>query len=139
MHVFDGVAHTPLPNLGAFLAFGPSFHGGVTVASARLGGDTNADVIVGATSGLPEVKVFRGSDGSLKGDFLAYSAAFHGGVRVAVGDINGDGTPDIVTGPGRGGAGEVHGFDGGTLFGIEFFFVPASAAPSGGVWLASGG
>ena len=35
---------------------------------------------------------------ALVASFLAYSPAFRGGVEVAVGDVNGDGTPDIITG-----------------------------------------
>ena len=35
--------------------------------------------------------------------FLAYDPAFLGGVRVALGDVNDDGIPDIVTAAGPGG------------------------------------
>jgi hypothetical protein len=44
--------------------------------------------------------------------FNAYDPAFAGGVRVAAGDINGDGVPDIVTAPGPGAAPVVRVFDG---------------------------
>jgi uncharacterized protein (TIGR03118 family) len=68
---------------------------------------------VGADQGGgPHVKVFDESDGEQLFSFMAYNAAFHGGVRVAVGDINGDGTPDIVTAPGRGGGPDIRVFDG---------------------------
>lgn len=36
-------------------------------------------------------------------DFFAYDPQFAGGVRVAIGDFNGDGTPDLVTAAGPGG------------------------------------
>jgi hypothetical protein len=45
-------------------------------------------------------------------DFLAYDARFHGGVRVAVGDVNGDGVDDIITAPGFGGSPDIRVFDG---------------------------
>ena len=33
--------------------------------------------------------------------FLAYEETYRGGVRVALADVNGDGTPEIITAPGR--------------------------------------
>ena len=52
--------------------------------------------------GGPHVRVFdaNGNGGS---GFFAYDAGFGGGVNVAVGDIDGDGRGDIVTGAGPGG------------------------------------
>src|SRR4029077_17736576 len=45
-------------------------------------------------------------------DFFAYEPTFTGGVRVAVGDYNGDGILDVITAPGAGRAPEVRVFDG---------------------------
>src|SRR5205823_5546097 len=41
----------------------------------------------------PLVQMFN-ADGTLRMRFNAYDAGFHGGVSVAVADVNGDGTPD---------------------------------------------
>jgi FG-GAP-like repeat len=69
---------------------------------------------VGAgAGGGPQVNVY-GSTGTLVRSFLAYDARFTGGVRVAVGDVTGDGTPDIITAPGPGGGPDVRVFDGAT-------------------------
>ena len=60
-------------------------------------------VAVGADAGGgPHVKVFDENDQQIF-SFFAYDPAFAGGVRVAVGDVNGDGVSDIITGAGRGG------------------------------------
>jgi uncharacterized protein (TIGR03118 family) len=70
-------------------------------------------VAVGADAGgPPEVKVFDATTGALKLDFNAYVANFPGGVRVAVGDVTGDGVPDIVTAPGPLGGPDIHVYDG---------------------------
>jgi hypothetical protein len=64
----------------------------------------NADIIVtGADAGgAPEVRVFDATSKAIRFRFLAYDPAFRGGVRVAAGDVNGDGVSDIITAPGAG-------------------------------------
>lgn len=76
---------------------------------------------VGAGVGSPpRVQLFR--DGELQLDFVAYDPSFLGGANVAIGDFNGDETPDIVTGAGFGGGSHVRIFSGtdSTVIG-EFF------------------
>ncbi|MFH1171511.1 MAG: VCBS repeat-containing protein, partial [bacterium] len=41
------------------------------------------------------------------GQFIAYAKSFTGGVRVAAGDLNGDGKDEIVTAPGPGGGPQI--------------------------------
>ena len=54
-----------------------------------------------ARNGKPTVKVVNAADGSLVTSFLAYGANYTQGVRVAVGDVNGDGIPEIITATGH--------------------------------------
>jgi uncharacterized repeat protein (TIGR03803 family) len=51
--------------------------------------------------GRPQVTVYN-ADGTERFSFRPYNKKFLGGVRVATGDVNGDGIPDIVTAPGPG-------------------------------------
>lgn len=98
--IFDGLTGVLIQD---YTPFTPFFFGGIYVASGDVNNDGFADVIVGAdTGGAPNVKSFSGRDGSLQYNFFAYKSSFTGGVRVAAGDVNGDGFADIitVTGPG---------------------------------------
>src|SRR5262249_59321796 len=70
---------------------------------------------IGADVGsLGLVRVFDATTGTILGDFLPYGPGYLGGVSVAVGDINGDGIDDLVTGTGSG-ASHVKVFSGATL------------------------
>src|SRR5262249_53443418 len=95
----------------SFLAF-PGYAGGVFVASGDVNGDGFADVGVGGDAGAPggHVQVFSGKDDSLLQSFLAFPG-FAGGVRVAAGDVNGDGKADIIVGAGPGAGPHVKVFD----------------------------
>ena len=107
--VFDGVTGALIRN---FLAFDPSFTGGVFVAGGDVNEDGSADIIVGTDTGSSQVKVFDGTTGAVIASFFAYPG-FTGGVRVGAGDINGDGAADIITAPGPGSSGvPVKVFDG---------------------------
>jgi hypothetical protein len=66
---------------------------------------------VGAGTGSTMVRVF-GPNGTLLFRFSAYERSVRGGVRVATGDVTGDGVKDIVTAPGPGSAPTVRVFDG---------------------------
>jgi hypothetical protein len=92
----------------------------------------------GAGSGsLPRVRVYEAGTGLLEYDFLAYEEAFTGGVRVATGDLTGDGVDDIVTAPARGGGPRVKVFDGATGILLEDFFAVDSSF-RGGAYVAIG-
>src|SRR5262249_38941684 len=88
----------------SFYAYDAGFSGGVFVAAGDVNGDGKADIITGAGPGAgPHVKVFDAVTNSEIKSFFAFDAGFTGGVRVAAGDVNGDGKADIITGQGSGG------------------------------------
>lgn len=101
-------------------------------------------VVSGAgAGGGPDIREF-GADGSLHSEFFAYDPAFLGGVRVATGHLNCDGSEQIITGAGPGGGPHVRAFnaDGSPYVGLNrttatsFFAYEATYA--GGVSVAAG-
>ncbi len=90
------------------------YEGGSFAAAASGSSPANNLIVTGADSGsAPHVRVFN-ADGSQRFSFFAYDLAFRGGVRVAAGDVTGDGVPDIITAAGPGGGPHVRVFDGAT-------------------------
>ena len=133
--VFDDAGNTRHD----FSPFNSGFVGGVRVASGDVNTDGQADIIVAAGPGAgagAHVRVFNGDTGALIHSFFAYDAGFTGGVYVATGDVNGDGTPDIITGPGRGGGPHVKIFDGATAFQMASF--EPYPQFNGGIFVAAG-
>src|SRR5207248_213767 len=62
---------------------------------------TGAEVAVGADAGGPPlVQLIDPGTGAVQTQFLAFDPSFYGGVRVAVGDVTGDGYPDLVVAAG---------------------------------------
>jgi hypothetical protein len=135
VEVFDG---TNGNRIRSFLTFPSFYQGGVFVAAGDVNGDGHADIIVGTDAGaLPIVRVYDGAQGTLLRTFFAYSPLFTGGVRVAAGDVNGDGHADIITGAGPGGGPQVKVFDGTNGNVLESFFAYAVQF-TGGVYVAAG-
>jgi Ca2+-binding RTX toxin-like protein len=133
--VFDGRTGV---EMRSFFAYPPSFAGGVYVAAGDVNGDGFADIITGADAGGgPHVKVFDGRSNAESASFLAYGSSFQGGVRVAAGDVNGDGRADIITGAGPGGGPHVKVFD--VSSGQEIAsWLAYSPNFTGGVFVAAG-
>jgi hypothetical protein len=92
---------------------------------------------VGADAGAsPHVRVLN-LDGSERFSFFAYATNFTGGVRVATGDVTGDGIDDIITATGPGGGPHVKVFDGVNGAEVRSFFA-FNDRFTGGVFVATG-
>jgi subtilisin family serine protease len=111
---------------GQFMAYDPKFRGGLSLAVGDIDGDGVTDIVTAPEAGgSPHVRIFD-KQGKLKGQFMAYSESFTGGVRVAVGDVDGDGKDEIITVPASGGGPHVRIFDQqGTVKGQFMAFGPA--------------
>ena len=71
--------------------FGPAAVGGLHIALGDVDGDGRADLVAGDGAG-PHVRTFTlVGAGAVLGDATRYGTTFTGGVRVAAGDIDGDG------------------------------------------------
>ena len=101
---------------GVIQAFEDSFRGGVRSALGDVNGDGVRDVaIVPGPGGAPRLRVLDGASGATLIDLNVYEPSFRGGLYVALGDVNGDGKADVITGTGDGGAPRVRVLDGATL------------------------
>ena len=129
-------------SLASFYAYDPLFGGGVFVACGDVDSDGLADVITGAgPGGGPHVRAFSLAGGGVTeiASFFAYAPAFGGGVRVAAGDVDGDGLADIITGAGPSGGPHVRAFSlaGGGVTEVASFYA-YDPSFTGGVFVAGG-
>ncbi len=140
--IYDGSTGAVLRD---YLAFEAGFTGGLFLAAGDFDNDGRADLVVSPdVGGGPRVRVFRGGDPTrLLADFFGIDdPAFRGGARVAAGDFNNDGVPDLVVAAGVGGGPRVAVVDGTSLAGtprhlVADFFAFESTLRNG-VYVAAG-
>lgn len=87
------------------------FQGGVRVAASDLNGDGKAEIVTAPGPGIDPLVIVFDASGKKISQTLAYEKQFIGGVHVAIGDIDKDGKPEIITSPGPGGGPHVKVFD----------------------------
>jgi len=101
----------------------------------------NKFTAVGADAGAGPLVTITFQNGTYV-SFFAYAPSFRGGVRVAIGDVNGDGSPDIITGAGPGGGPQVNVYNVDNSTGAvslqTSFFAFDEPFFAGGVYVAAG-
>ncbi len=100
----------------------PDFRGGARIATGDVNADGRIDLIVAAGfGGGPRVAGFdgrslmSGTPTKVFADFFAFEDTLRNGAFVGLGDLNGDGRDDLITGAGPGGGPRVIAFNGANL------------------------
>lgn len=90
-----------LKEIGKFLAAEANYQGGINVAGGDIDNDGQDEIITSISfAGQPRIKIFK-ANGELIKEFWAYDTGYRGGVKVAAGDVDGDGRLEIITLPER--------------------------------------
>jgi large repetitive protein len=112
--------------------------GGSTTKTASIRIQNSEIFVIAADSGGgPRVAIFDAKTQTRVVDFFAYEETYRGGVRVAVGDTQGDGSADIITATGFGGGPRVRVIDSESQAVVADFFVYEESY-RGGMFLAVG-
>lgn len=116
-----GIFETDGKVIKKFNAYASGVWGGFNVTAADMNGDGNADVIVAPKAGLgPQVSIFN-KDGKALWRFFAFASTFRGGVNVSAGDVDGNGSNDIVVSPMSGAGPQVRIFSANGKLKSQFF------------------
>lgn len=111
-----------LVNPGTF-PYGTGFRGGVNIGIGDLNGDDKMEIIVAAGSGGgAHIRILDRNCRLINPGFFAFPTHWRFGVNVAVGDLDGNGTAEIIAVPGPGGGPHVRIFnESGKLLSPGFF------------------
>ncbi|MFH1405132.1 MAG: putative glycoside hydrolase [Patescibacteria group bacterium] len=121
-----------------FAPYTTAYKLGINFALGDLENDGSVEIVTGTEKGGgPQMRIFNKDGNLIHPGFFAYDKNFRGGVKVAVGDLNGDGTKEIITSPGVSGGPHIRVFhkDGHAL---QPGFFAYDSNFKGGVFVASG-
>jgi serralysin len=91
--------------------YASSFQGGVNVGIGHLGGGKGLQIIVSAGyGGGPHIRILNNRCRLIDPGFFAFDSDLRIGVNMAVGDVDGDGTAEIIAGQGPGGPPQIRVF-----------------------------
>lgn len=100
--------------VASFFPYNENYNKGINFAVGDLNHDGKMEIVTGTLrGGGPHVRIFNWQGVLIHPGFFAYGKNFRGGVSVAVGDTDGNGWPEIITGAGFGGGPHVRIFSGG--------------------------
>jgi hypothetical protein len=103
--LFDAVSHDVRRVVAPF---GTAYAGPLGVAAGKVSRDGVPDFAVATGAGTSTVvKVLDGKTGATLASYVPFGPSFRGGATVALEDVTGDGTADLVVGSGAGTAAEV--------------------------------
>ncbi|MCX6714626.1 MAG: putative glycoside hydrolase [Candidatus Uhrbacteria bacterium] len=127
----DGNLHS------TFAPYGETYKNGVNIAVAPLEPHGEYKIVTGTLHQKPLVKIFDLEGTPLTTGFYAYDKNFLGGVNVAIADLNGDGSKQIVTAAAAQGGAQIRIFNkSGKLVSGGFFAYPKTF--TGGAYVATG-
>lgn len=109
--------------ISTFYPYTKNYNQGINLTVGDLNGDGTQEIVTGTErGGGPQIRIFNHMGKLINPGFFAYATNFRGGVNVAIGDLNGDGTKEIIAGAGYGGGPHVRVFNAnGKLINPGFF------------------
>jgi hypothetical protein len=117
VRIIDGATGSDI--VPATATYEAQFTGGLFVAAVDMDGDGRAELAVSPdVGGGGRVQIFSvsGQDLVLRDNFFGIDdLTFRGGARIAIGDVNNDGRPELIVAAGFGGGPRVAIFDGRSL------------------------
>ncbi len=96
----------------SFYPYTSAYRDGINISVGDLESDGRIEIVTGTENGGgAQVRIFNADGVLINPGFFAYDPKFRGGVNVTVGDLNGDGTREIICGAGVGGGPHVRVFN----------------------------